>query len=230
MPTREEKHKNGSLLSPSLFISIGALLLSAWVAYTSTLSPPDVHVSFSDPVWIHLGDLPTKEDSPGEVGLVLTCSFTNTGARNGVVEDVLLRIQSEDGSENWLFFPIFQIDASKVLLAREVPSPSPTSIVGVQLMNALSGIFYPVGVPGRSSVALTYLFKPVRDLAALKYTKLTPHTYEIAALVRMAGEDGYKRTQTISVKIVPHSIDIINSGQSLQIQSDQEHNARSYVK
>ncbi len=217
-------------VSWSFIISVVALVLSGWVAYTDTFSAPHVLLSFNEPAWIRLNAAPgsTTGEASGLVGIVATCSFTNTGARTGIVEDVLLRVQSDDGAEKWLFFPLFQIDNSKMLAPKQLPG-APAAEIGIDLTNALSGRFYPVAVSGKQSVAFTYLFQPVLDVPNFKYAKLTPHSYQITALSRMAGENAYTESQQLTVKILPHSIDIINSQGILQVQGEEVHKARSAV-
>jgi hypothetical protein len=91
-----------------------------------------------------------------DVGMVVTFSFTNSGARTGVVEDVLLRVRSEEGLDKWLFRPALQIDNSKMMSTKTVESPKiPSSLVGVSLPNAVMGSFYPVAVAGKQSVTFT---------------------------------------------------------------------------
>lgn len=188
----------------NLAIAITALLIS----YSVSLSHPDIRVSASAPQWVmrpmQLGDTPTKNNA----AIKLTCAFSNLGARNGVVDDILLRLESQDDATRWLFYPAVQLDDTK-FLSSDIPTP-PNAIKG------LIATFYPVAVPGRQSQVVTYLFIPMLKHPDFPFQDFSPHKFKVEVLTRSNGTREWVTQETFTVTLDQQSLDKIHAGITLQ--------------
>jgi len=222
------EHKNQSARSQSapsalvktqreivaLGCSLAALFISVLVAYFSTLSPPDIQTSVSSPIWAMTSDPSGNK----QLAINLACAFSNHGARNGVVEDVMLRLESLDDSTRWLFYPGLQVDEAK-FLSSDSPVP-PTSVKG------LIGTFYPVSVPGKQSQQSSYLFLPMLKHPNFPFLGAKPHKFRVTVLTRANGEQEWRTQQTFTDNLPQSTLDFIQTGATLQQFPDEFDQAR----
>jgi len=209
----------------SLTSSVVALVVSLTVAYFSTLSAPDIRVFVSAPQWfmgsIQTGDYPNQK-SGKQLAIKLTCAFSNHGARNGVIEDVMLRLESLDDSTRWLFYPGVQVDDAK-FLSSDSPVP-PTATKG------LIGTFYPVSVPGKQSQLSTYLFLPMLKHPNFPFQDVKPHKFRVGVLARESGDQKWTTQQTFTADLSQGTLDFIQTGATLQQFPDELDQARRDIR
>jgi hypothetical protein len=185
----------------ALLVSLFSLAVSFWTSF----SPADIGLSVSSPQWILRAEgykpLKTgKEEAQPRLMLKLTCSFSNKGARTGVIENVALKFQSEDRNAKWLFSPYLVVDDAKMISERW------------ESLNWAKGSFYPVAVPGKQTVALTYIFFPESDLPNFNNVKLAPHRFKATVLSWAAGEEAWREQQSFTINFDQDLIDEISKG------------------
>jgi len=205
-------------------LSLVALAVSLATAYFTSLSGPDIRVFVSSPQWVmrpvKIGEFPNKK-AESQLGLKVTCGFSNHGARNGVIEDILLRLESQDGTR-WLFYPGVQLDDAKFLEAG--PANPPEAIKGV------IGTFYPVSVVGKQSQVATYLFMPMLRHPNFPFGDLTPHRFNVSVLTRSNDDREWKTQQTFTVVLNQSAIEDIRNGTTMQLFPEELDSARREVR
>lgn len=204
-----------------IVISLTALVFS----YRASLSAADIVVDISPPQWamrpVQLGDSPNSQSAHSLV-IKLTCAFSNRGARNGVVNDILLRLESMDDSTRWLFYPAVQVDDLK-FLSSNAPVPANS-------MKGMTGSVYPVAVAGKQSQVSTYVFLPMLKHPNFPYVEIKPHRFRAAVLTRTNGQHSWDAQQTFTVNFDQQTIDQINSGVVMQLFPDELDELRREVK
>jgi len=214
----------GILPFVNLGLSLIALAVSLLTAYLTSLSGPDIKVFVSSPQWVmrHVktGELPNKR-AENQLGIKVTCGFSNHGARNGVVEDILLRLQSQDDGTKWLFYPTVQLDDAKFLEGG--PANPPDAIKGI------IGTFYPMSIVGRQSQVATYLFMPMLQHPNFPFGDLKPHRFNVSVLTRSDDERDWKTQQTFTVVFDQNAIDEIRNGATMQLFPEELDSARRDV-
>lgn len=166
---------------------VGALSLS--ISYCSSFSGPDIRLSASPPAWrwapFELNTVGQAAPSPAAQSSALwmtaTCAFTNLGARGGVVDNVSVRFESEDDTTRWLFAPYAVIE-------------------GVASKH-FKDSFYPLTVPGKQSVSLTYLFFPENGLNDFQYPQLNPHRFKVSFLTWADGDSHWRTQQQFTIDL-----------------------------
>jgi hypothetical protein len=189
----------------SLALSVVAFLMSALVAYMSTLSGPDIAVSVSSPQWVMRNS---------QIQIKLTCVFANRGARSGVVEDVMLRLESEDDATRWLFYPGIQIDDTKFLEA------DPKGIMGT---------VYPVSIAGKQTQAITYLFLPMLQHPNFPYGEIKPHKFRFVVMTRRNGSHRWKKQPPVTVVLSQSALNAIQTGTTMQQYPEEFDHARREI-
>jgi hypothetical protein len=190
----------------SLAFSFVALITSAIVAYTSTLSGSDIQVSVSSPQWV-------MRDKTIQVKL--TCVFSNRGARTGVVEDVMLRLESEDDTTRWLFYPGLRVDDTKFLEADA---------------KGIMGTVYPVSIAGKQTQAVTYLFLPMLKHPNFPYGEINPHKFRFVVMTRSNGCRRWKKQPPVTVVLSQDTLNAIQTGTTMQQYPEEFDQARRNIK
>jgi hypothetical protein len=189
----------------SLALSLVAFLMSALVAYMSTLSGPDIAVSVSSPQWVMRGK---------QIQIKLTCVFSNRGARSGVVEDVMLPLESEDDATRWLFYPGIQVDDTKFLEADS---------------KGIMGTVYPVSIAGKQTQAVTYLFLPMLQHPDFPYGEIKPHKFRFVVMTRSNGSHRWKKQPPATVVLSQDALNAIQTGTTMQQYPEEFDHARREI-
>jgi len=124
-----------------------ALIISVILAWKNYLSPFQPGILCGNP---RLEPVPLKLEDGSKVirfSAILPLCFTNTGAREGVISDIILLVTS--AQNEWLFQPFFY---TKYSMRTE-------STLGTGLTDDPSNEpFYPIHLPGKSTVYKPILF------------------------------------------------------------------------
>ncbi len=172
----------------SITISVIALIISLITLYLTYLEPPKIQVSVSSPTW--LGTLNTQD----AIALKLTCVISNLGSRNGVVEDVVLIVESEEKKKTFLFSPVVVVDDHTFYQTRATSK------------QWVSGVFRPVPVSPHESIVITLLFHPETNNPTFPFDSLSPGTYRISVRTRRSGDTGWKQHQVFTVLFTQQTI------------------------
>jgi hypothetical protein len=215
-----QRHAVGKMTKASSVIPWIALVISVCslvLSYFTSLSASNIVVDVSAPQWvmrhIQLGNITNQ--IPTSIAVKLTCAFSNKGARTGVVNDLLLKLESLDDLTRWLFYPGIQVDDTKFLEA------DPKGI--------MSSV-YPVTVAGKQSQVSTYLFIPMLQHPNFPYGEIRPHKFRATVLMRTNGDHDWKPQQVFVVDFSQQIIDQIKTGMVLQQFPDELDQLRRDVK
>ena len=146
----------------------------------------------------------------------MTVSISNSGAQEGVLEDLVLLVRTKRQDVNWFLVPGALVDEEKFLK----PPPNPAA-------NWMKGFFHPLKLDGKHAEVLTVFFvvDPQhllnRPLAEIPEGGLT-----ITILSRELGSHDWKEQHRIFSGFNQKSLENIRSGQDTYIttaeQSDEE--------
>jgi capsule polysaccharide export protein KpsE/RkpR len=132
----------------SIAISVIALIFS----YFGFLSSPDIKVFVSAPSWVIRSTKSENSTTDNQLWITLTSAFSNHGARNGIVGDILLRLESQD-------------DATKrgTILAQRLMTKSfrRRSADSTESSQGHGGDFCAYFRHGKQSLTGTYIFLPM---------------------------------------------------------------------
>jgi hypothetical protein len=185
------------------WIALTVSICSLIVSYSTSLSAADFAINVSAPQWamraIRLGDQPNQQ--PSTLTIKLTCAFSNKGARTGVVNDLLLRLEAVDDRTKWLFYPAIQVDDAKFL------GGEPKGVMGS---------VYPVTVAGKESQVFTYLFLPMLNHPDFTFGEIKPHKFRVAVLARTNGHDSWTTQQSFTLDLGQDVIESISRGMVMQ--------------
>jgi hypothetical protein len=178
------------------FVSLTALGLSLW----NTFQPADIALAVSSPQWVLIDSDPaTVANVQLNPLLKLTCTFSNTGARTGVVEYFVVRFVSDDGTK-WLYSPYFTVDDSKWMTENWRKG------------NWREGMFSPITVTGKQTIQTTYLLFPESGLANFSNVALTPHKFTVSVLTWESGNDMWRERGEFHIDFSQSAINAIKSG------------------
>jgi hypothetical protein len=175
-----------SWVSP--LVSVVALIVSVIALWYSVLAPADVAVNVSSPMFRWQPDIENPLSGAAQPKPVLmmeaTCAFSNNGAYTGEISYLVLTLESDDGTR-WLFAPYWIVDEAK--LASD----------GFGKRTWMSGPFHGVVVPGKQTVAYSYMFVGESGLEHFQAPTLTAHKFR-ARLLTWRPTDNRPREQQTS--------------------------------
>jgi hypothetical protein len=175
-------------------LSLFALVVSVW----SSFSPANVKVDVSAPVWI------SRDNA---LGVKLACVFSNTGARTGIVSDLVLQIDGEDRAAHFLFFPVTVIDETQFTLEAKPD------------IKWAKGIFYPVAVQGKQSLVLSFIFIAYHN-TNFTAEKIVPQKYTVTVLTRLNTSTNYDKQQIFTVNLDRRVLETLQRGTMVEASSD----------
>ena len=184
-----------ALAKLSFILSTIALLVSFW----SSFSPANVEVAVNSPVWIARG---------AALGIKLTCVFANSGARTGIINDILLKMEGKDGTSAFLFFPVTVIDETQFTLEAKPD------------VKFVKGPFYPIGVQGKQTLVLSFIFIQYTNNPNFKSAKIDPQEYKLTVLTRSGTFKTYDLQQSLTVNLEQGALDTLRQGTMVQVNSD----------
>jgi len=193
----------------SFALSVLAFVISAVIAYMTTFSGPDIQVSVSSPQWVLEGQLRIK----------LTCVFSNRGARSGVIDDVMLRLESQDDATKWLLYPLVEVDERKFWESEEPGDRE----------KAESSV-YPVWVAGKQSQVVTYLFVPLPDHPDFPYRGIKPHKFKFVLMTRSNGKWEWERQPPATIVLSKDTLDKMSPSGTMQDYFEEFDRARHEIK
>ena len=187
-----------------LAISIAALAVSFW----NSFSPANISISLSSPQLVLRpltvravnGGISGSEVPQALLGLKFTCAFSNSGAQNGIVENMAVRFQSEDDQTKWLFSPYMVVDDAKFLGG------------SWNDLTWLKSSFYPITVPGKQTAALSVLFFSESGLPGFKSVEIRPHRFKVTILTWTSGSSSWHEQQTFTLNFDQDVIRFISAG------------------
>jgi len=138
----------------------------------SLLAPADIKSSISSPMFLWQPGIETPigaQQAKPVLMMEATCSFSNNGAHIGEISYVVLSLESDDGTR-WLFSPYWIVDETKFLTD------------GFSKRTWMSGQFHSVLVPGKQTVAYSYMFVAESGLSRFQEPSLTPHKFKARLL------------------------------------------------
>jgi hypothetical protein len=173
-----------------------ALLISGIVAWKNYLSPFNVKIYCGNP---RLELLPLKLEDGRTVSrfsAILPLYFVNTGAREGVIRDIILIVNSDQ--DKWLFQSVFY---TKYSIKTE-------STLGKTLTKDPSNEpFYPVHLAGKSEVYKAIVFVPLKtDSFSLGTSPLSAGNYSFTVKTLEVGKEEYKTKLVFNINLNDESI------------------------
>ncbi|SRR6266566_3129494 len=173
----------------SPLITLVSILIAAFVAYQTWLSPFHPTVEMRPLIWrLGPGNPPSCP-----LTVVIYSTFFNTGSISGVVSDLLLEIELPKGK--WVMEPLFFVKAGEFyqdILKPEAKVPFPPEHV--------EGPFTPIFLPGRTQVTKAILFCRELGKSDFNIDLVEPgqHPLRIFARYNLAAE----LTKVVDAKIV----------------------------
>jgi hypothetical protein len=182
-----------------------ALIISVILAWQNYLSPFHVEVFCGNP---RLESLPLKlEDGSKAVRFapILPFYFTNSGAREGVISDIILVVNSDQNE--WLFQPFFY---TKYSMKTE-------SALGTKLTEDPSNEpFYPVHLGGKSKVYKSVVFAPLKhERFPLGTNPLSPGKYSFTLKTLEVGKKHYETKLAFKITLGSEQINQLSAGSYL---------------
>lgn len=182
-----------------------ALIISIVLAWENYLSPFHVEIFCGNP---RLEPLPLRLEDGSNVirfAVILPLYFTNTGAREGVVSDIILLVNSDQNE--WLFQPFFYTKYSMKI----------QSALGARLTEDPSNEpFYPVHLGGKSRVYKSIVF------ALLKHERfpfgtnpLSPGKYSFTLKTLEVDKKHYETRLVFNVTLNNEQIHQLSAGNYL---------------
>ena len=142
--------------------------------------------------------------------------------RNGVVDDILIRLDSLDDSTRWIFYPAVQVDDTK-FLSSDPPVPA-------DALKGLVATFYPVSVPGKQSQVASYLFIPMLKHPNFPFGQIKPHTFRVSVITRSDGNVNLVTQQVFTDVLSDVAIAQIKTGAVYQQFPDELDQLRRDIK
>lgn len=192
---------------------LGVSVIAVTISILNTYSSADIKASASPPVW-RWGGLeeslsdgqPTGQTSQQAVLLMsMTCAFTNVGAEAGSVDDVVVRFESESDRVKWAYSPFVILDGAT---SRHVKDS-----------------FYPLTVPGKDTISMTYMFQPEAGVAGFEQPRLVPHPFRMTLLTWSNRSNSWQEQQRWTVNFDEDAVKHLASGKSfvMPFAETQEH-------
>ncbi len=153
-------------------ISVISLLGAMYALWNSMLAPADVKASVSSPMflWRPESEMPVGgQQAKPKLMMKAICSFSNNGAHAGVISNLVLRFESDDGTK-WVFAPYWVVDDAKLIAD------------GFGKRTWVKEPFHPIIIPGKQVAAYSYMFFAESGLANFADATLTPHTFRVSLL------------------------------------------------
>src|SRR5207244_10888684 len=143
------------------------------------LSGPDISVVASSPTWVWRDNYLIK----------LTLTFVNSGARAGVVEDMILRFESEDGGVRCLYSLLAVVNEERFIQPRSQPDT-----------NWVKSSFYPIAIGGRQSISESVIFNYSPSNLDRNLSGFAPNRLRVLLLTEQADHRrSWSRQATFSV-------------------------------
>ena len=189
----------------SIIISIIALLVSGIVAWKNYLSPFNVKIFCGNP---RLEPMPLKLEN-GETIMrfspILPLYFVNTGAKDGIINDIILEVNSE--KNKFLFQPFFYTEYN---IKKESP-------YGKKLTeNPFNEPFYPLHLEGNSKTYRPIAFAPlVYERFPLGTNHLMEGNYNFQVKIFNTSKQFYEIKLTFNTNLSKEQIDSLSRGDHL---------------
>lgn len=205
-------HKNLKVVSrqsiatwlPSFILSLAAFAISGYALYIIHLRPSDVKISAGR---IHLFSAKYSSKSMEGILLLLSLEISNSGARPGMVNDVVLTMELDSGKD-YLFEPHFVIDYSKLLyVAARLPRPP--------FWECIIGDFCPFLVGGGAYVMKHIVFSQNRGAPGFCVDDLEPGRYRCRLYARV-NNGKWRVFQKRIEDILPNTLKDVYEGGILQ--------------
>jgi hypothetical protein len=182
-----------------------ALIISVILAWKNYLSPFHIEIFCGYP---RLEPLPCKLEDGSTVtrfSAILPLYFTNTGAREGVIRDIVLVVNSDQNE--WLFHPFFY---TKYSISTE-------PALGTKLIKDPSNEpFYPVYLAGKSEVHKSIVFSLLKhDRFPLGTNPLSTGKYSFTLKTLEAGKRDYETKLVFDVTLNNEQVNHLSAGNYL---------------
>jgi len=182
-----------------------ALIISVILAWRNYLSPFHVNIFCGYP---RLEPLPLKLEDGSTVirfSAILPLYFTNSGAREGVISDIILVVNSDQNG--WLFHPFFY---TKYSMTTE-------PALGTKLTEDSSNEpFYPVHLAGKSKVYKSIVFSLLKhERFPLGTNPLSPGKYSFTVKTLEAGKNDYETRLVFNITLNNEQINQLSTGNYL---------------
>ena len=182
-----------------------ALIISVILAWKNYLSPFHVGIFCGNP---RLEPTPLKLEDGSEVirfSAILPLYFTNTGAREGVIRDIILIVNS--GQNAWLFQPFFYTKYS-------MQSESP---LGKKLTeDPLNEPFYPVHLAGKSKEQKSIVFVLSKhERFPMGTNPLSAGKYSFTVKTLELDKEDYESKLVLNVTLNEKQINALSTGKHL---------------
>jgi hypothetical protein len=182
-----------------------ALIISVILAWENYLSPFHVEIFCGNP---RLESLPLKLKDGSKVirfAAILPLYFTNTGAREGAISDIILVVNSDQNE--WLFQPFFY---TKYSMKTE-------SALGTKLTEDPSNEpFYPVHLAGKSKVYKSIMFALLKhEQFPLGTNPLSPGKYSFTVKTLEVDKKHYETKLVFNVTLNNEQINHLSTGNYL---------------
>jgi len=182
-----------------------ALIISVTLAWKNHLSPFHVGIFCGNP---RLEPLPLKLEDGSTVvrfSAILPLYFTNTGAREGVISDIILVVDSD--RNEWLFQPFFY---TKYSMKTE-------STLGTKLTEDPSNEpFYPIHLSGKATVYKSIAFALLKhERFPLGTSPLSPGKYSFTLKTLEVDEKHYETKLAFNVTLSSEQINQLSNGNCL---------------
>lgn len=188
--------------SLGIIISIIALLVSLFVAWENYLSPSSINIYSGNP---RLETLPLILQGGGQImryAVILPLHIVNNGARNGLVQDILLVIHTDDS--DWLFYPTFYCDYT---ISTEMT-------LGDNLTKKSSNVpYYPISLKGRESIYKSIIFLPdaINKNFPIGDTQMVSGEYQFSVSLLEAGKFDYEEKLVFNITLNDDQINALNT-------------------
>lgn len=136
------------------------------------------------------------------LALVNTIQVTNSGARAGCIQDMILEVSTPRGSR-LQFLPAHYLDLNTFFR----PSPGENK----SLLHFVQSPFYPVFLQGRGQQTVAILFLP-SDPETL--SRLTPGDHAVKLRARVCGKGNYREFGTLTYELAENDIVALENGLS----------------
>jgi len=182
-----------------------ALIISVILALKNYFSPFHVGIFCGNP---RLESLPLELEDGSKVirfAAILPLYFTNTGARDGVISDIILLVNSDQNK--WLFQPFFY---TKYSIKTE-------SALGTKLTEDPSNEpFYPVHLAGKSKVYKPIVFGPLKhEWFPLGTNPLSAGKYSFTVKTLEVDKKDYETKLVFNVTLSNEQINHLSTGNCL---------------
>jgi hypothetical protein len=182
-----------------------ALIISVILAWKNYLSPFRPGILCGNP---RLEPLPLKLENGSKVtrfSAILPLCFTNSGAREGDISDIVLLVHSDQNE--WLFQPFFYTQYSM----------KTESTLGAGLTDGPSNEpFYPIHLPGKGTVYKPILFALLKhEQFPLGTSPLSPGKYSFILKTLEADRKHHRTKLVFNVTLNSEEINQLSAGACL---------------